>query len=67
MAMALLPADSKAELRNTPEGRLPGHHPGLGTLVRNVCGLWQVNGALLLSRGHHPSQAGKPFTATCPR
>ena len=56
--LRLLPLDSKAELRDTSEGRLPGHHPGLGTLIRNVCGLWQGNGALLVDCGEdHPDDA----------
>jgi hypothetical protein len=58
--LAKLTAAEKAAIRSTPDEDLDGLHLGLGTGVRNECGLWDGNTALLASCGSpdmHPDSA----------
>lgn len=55
-----LPDKQKAVLRKTPEDDLHWLHFGLGTAIRNECGLWDGNTALLAACGTtdmHPDLA----------
>ena len=55
-----LPDNQKAVLRKTPAGDLDLLHFGLGTAIRNECGLWDENTALLAACGAphmHPDSA----------
>ena len=57
---AKLTDTQKDELRKTPLADLELLHFGLGTAVRNACGLWQGNTALLAACGSadmHPDSA----------
>ena len=55
-----LPDKQKAVLRKTPEDDLDLLHFGLGTAIRNECGLWSGNTPLLAACGSpdmHPDSA----------
>jgi len=58
--LARLTRADKERVRKTPEQDLDGLHFGLGTAIRNVCGLWGGNTALLaacVSPEMHPDDA----------
>ena len=55
-----LTSAQKDEVRKTPSGELDLLHFGLGTAIRNECGLWEGNTALLAACGSpdiHPDSA----------
>ena len=55
-----LPDNQKEQIRTTPEKDLDLLHFGLGTAIRNECGLWDENTALLAACGTtdmHPDSA----------
>ena len=58
--LARLTHADKERVRNTPEQDLDGLHFGLGTAIRNKCGLWDENRDLLAACGSpdmHPDSA----------
>ena len=58
--LAKLTDAQKDEVRTTPEADLDLLHFGLGTAIRNECGLWDGNTALLAACGSpdmHPDSA----------
>ena len=58
--LAKLTDAQKDEVRRTPAADLDFLHFGLGTAIRNECGLWEGNTALLAACGSpdmHPDDA----------
>ena len=45
--LSLMSAEDKKKLKNTAEGDLIDLHFSLGMMIRDTCGLWKGNGALI--------------------